>query len=163
MAPEDGGRRCLRCDRYLVDLSELTEPQVDELRALARIGGAQRVCAKVSLDADGAPIYRRRAVRRLVQAAAGVVISVSLAACDTESDERARTSEPAVEMEPLPESAPANDPPAAPSAEAEAQPEPEPEPQTKAQVIETSMEAQPRRRPRPRPTREEDPIVGLLD
>jgi hypothetical protein len=79
MARADGGRRCLRCAAHLLDLSTLTEAQVDDLRRVSRAGDG--VCAKVSLDSEGAPIYRQTAVRRLVQTAAGVVMSVSLAAC----------------------------------------------------------------------------------
>ncbi len=79
MAVVDGGRQCLRCDRHLLDLSTLTEAQVDDLRRRARQG--RGVCAKLSLDSRGAPIFQKTAIRRLVQSAAGVVMSVSLAAC----------------------------------------------------------------------------------
>jgi hypothetical protein len=177
MAPEDGGRRCLRCDRHLVDLSELTEPQVEELRALARSGGAERMCAKVSLDTDGSPIYRQRAVRRLVQAAAGVVISVSVAACDTTgSDERA--TEPAAEMQPVPaapdrgtntEPTPAED---HASAAAGASTEiddvattdtPDPD-TTEAEVVDTPAARRPRPRTRPRAqSMRDEELVGLVD
>ena len=35
MSEEEGGRRCRRCDRHLVDLSLLTERQAERFRGLA--------------------------------------------------------------------------------------------------------------------------------
>ena len=174
MAPEDGGRRCLRCDRHLIDLSELTPAQVDDLRALARTSGARRLCAKVSLDADGLPIHRQRAVRRLVQTAAGVVMSMSLAACDAAGGaERERAPEPSVEMQPLP---PAEEPARDPASDAveqgtageatrsasESATIDTPAPDTTEAETAPPREQRPRRR-RPTAAPEEDPIVGLLD
>lgn len=109
MAQETGGRRCLRCDDHIVDLSALTEAQAQDFRRRMR---GKQVCAVVSVDSEGTPIYQRRAVRRLVQTAAGVVMSVSLAACGGEGDgvtvtqlepATAAHAEPEIVAEPKPE------------------------------------------------------------
>ena len=170
MPEEEGGRHCDRWDRHVFDFSLLTEEQATEVKRLS--GGP--VCRTVHLDEEGAPIYARKALRKVVQTAAGVVLSVSLAASDDAAATSAReeTVQPAAtpavaELTPATE-APAEDPPAVAETppvevavqepvEPEAEPDPEPE-------------AHPRRR-RPRRPRnvarmrsapaDVDPIAGL--
>lgn len=171
MAVVDGGRQCLRCDAHLLDLSTLTEAQVDLVRQRARLGAG--VCAKVSLDSDGLPIYRKAAVRRLVQTAAGVVMSVSLAACGepegvTVTPLAPRATEAKVEPEVVAEPEAVR-----PKPEIDAEPEaakPEPVVDAESDCVASGADAadQPRERRRVRrrrrgPDGEEFLILGFLD
>lgn len=167
MEEEDGGRRCARCDRHIYDFSQLTEAQATEVKRLS--GGS--VCRKVFLDEDGAPIYAQRAVRAVVRTAAGVVLSVALAACDAEpapASPRPATSSHEVH-EALHEAAPSPDE-EEPMVPMEAEVQPEVPPEVEAEVepeVEPEVRAAPPS-PRPRrhrvrrpPSHDEDPLVGL--
>lgn len=178
MTPEEGGRRCARCDRHLIDLSRLTAPQASQLVAVAK---NQRICAKVDRDVDGKPIFAKRAARRLVSTAAGVVMSVSIAACGAddaspprsvelraepeeplpppEEPETAQARAPAPVPDPDPDPAPVPDPDPAPDPVTVPDPDPHSDP-----APPTARRAS-RRRPRRRPPRrhvDDDPLVGLL-
>ncbi len=156
MRPEREGHRCDHCDRHIFDYAQLTEAQVREIKE--RSGGT--ICRSVRFDADGAPIYAKRALHRVVETAAGVVMTVSLAACGSDA-----VGEPPVPIapEPAPAAAEAPTPPAEP--EEVVAPPPTPDPAAPEVEVEAPrIDPEVRRRPhvhRPRPARDDDPLVGL--
>lgn len=152
MRPEREGHRCDHCDRHIFDYAQLTEAQVREIKE--RSGGT--ICRSVRFDADGAPIYAKRALHRVVETAAGVVMTVSLAACGSDA-----VGEPPVPIAPEPAPAAAEAP--TPPAELEEVVAPpavpaEPEGEGSAPPTEPAIRRRHVRRRRPSP---DDPLVGL--
>jgi hypothetical protein len=164
MDEEEGGRRCARCDRHIYDFSLLTEAQATEVKRLN--GGS--VCRKITLDADGAPIYAQRAMRAVVRTAAGVVLSVALAACEAEPAAVAPRTEVASPHEAPEPVAPGPEEPTTVGSEAEEPPAPDAIEAQAPPDRAAPEEPAPPSAHRPRPHRErrptphdDDPLVGL--
>ncbi|UJR78640.1 hypothetical protein [Sandaracinus amylolyticus] len=80
MTPREGGRHCAHCDRVVVDLTAATRARAE---AIAKRGA----CARVRVDAEGAPAFRDPPLvpLRLVplrRAASGLVLAAAVSACE---------------------------------------------------------------------------------
>lgn len=86
LTPSGDGRYCGKCDKTVVDLTQLTRRQAEKL--VVKSGGS--MCGRMRLDPSGAPAFRRETERvpgLLSVAAAGL-----LAACGSNTEESTSSS-----------------------------------------------------------------------
>lgn len=80
LTPNGDGRYCQRCDKTVVDLTQLTRRQAEK-RVLAA-GGA--MCGRLRVDPSGAPVFRPEPAR--APSLVGVATASLLAACGSTTE-----------------------------------------------------------------------------
>ncbi|WP_157069516.1 hypothetical protein [Sandaracinus amylolyticus] len=140
MTPREGGRHCASCDRVVVDLRDAT-------RARAEAMAARGVCARVRVDAEGAPTFRDPPLVPLRRAASGVVLAAAISACEPSDPVVVERAPIAIDFGP-------------PMLPMSAMPEPEPDAGVDAAVPTVEDEAGPTPAQRARTRRKHRPTVA---
>ncbi len=96
LSPAGDGRYCGKCDKTVVDLTQLTRRQAEKL--IVSAGGS--MCGRMRLDPSGAPAFRRETER--VPGLLSVAAASLLAACgsNTEDGTSSSTTSTAASVEP---------------------------------------------------------------
>jgi len=86
LSPDGDGRYCQKCDKTVVDLTQLTRRQAEKL--VVKAGGS--MCGRMRVDPSGAPAFRRETAR--VPGFLSVAAASLLAACGSNTEDSASSS-----------------------------------------------------------------------
>jgi hypothetical protein len=86
LSPHGDGRYCQKCDKTVVDLTQLTRRQAEKI--VVKAGGS--MCGRMRLDPSGAPAFRRETER--VPGFLSVAAASLLAACGSNTEDGASSS-----------------------------------------------------------------------